>query len=144
MKTAKSLKKLIVSELSLWSRDVETIVASANKTFKTLDWLQRDCTEFYDAIRALLSHCAQLSSLETELLTHQNEEPNTGNFQARLKEALARSKVKYKKAIEWVSGLKSQVSKIQGVLQKLEHESEREEGVLVCVFYLFWFMIAGC
>ena len=120
------------------------MVASRNRTFKTLDWLQRDCTEFYDTIRALLSRCAQLSSLETELLTHQNEEPDTGNFQARLKEALARSKVKYKKAIEWVSGLKSQVSKIQGVLQKLEHESEREEGVLVCVFYLFWFMIAGC
>ena len=120
------------------------MVASRNRTFKTLDWLQRDCTEFYDTIRALLSRCAQLSSLETELLTHQNEEPDTGNFQARLKEALARSKVKYKKAIEWVSGLKGQVSKIQGVLQKLEHESEREEGVLVCVFYLFWFMIAGC
>ena len=110
-----------------------------------MDWLQRDCTEFYDAVRSLFSRCAQLSSLETELQTHPNEEePDTGNFQARLKEALARSKVKYKKAIEWVSGLKSRVSKIQGVLQKLEHESEREEGVRVCVFYLFWFMIAGC
>ena len=112
-----------------------------------MDWLQRDCTEFYDTVRALLSRCAQLSSLETELQTHQNEEePDTGNFQARLKEALARSKVKYKKAIEWVSGLKSRVSKIQEVLQKLGHESEREMGVLlcVCVFYQFWFMIAGC
>lgn len=133
MKTLESLKKLIVSKLSLWSRDVETMVASTNRTFKTLDWLQRDCTEFYNVVRALLSRCAQLSSLKTKLQTHQNEEePNAGNIQARSKE-VARSEVKYKKAIEWVSGLKSQVSKIREVLQKLEHESEREDGVLVCV-----------
>ncbi|KAK7812863.1 hypothetical protein CFP56_006487 [Quercus suber] len=110
------------------------MVASANGTFKTLDWLQQDCTEFYDAARPLLSRCAQLSSLKTELQTHQNEkEPKAGNIQARSKEALARSEVKYKKAIEWVSGLKSQVSKIREMLQKLEHESEREDGALVCV-----------
>ncbi|KAL0010603.1 hypothetical protein SO802_005711 [Lithocarpus litseifolius] len=140
MKTTESLKKLIVSELSLWSGDVETMVASTNRNFKTLDWLQRDCTKFYDAVRALLSCFAQLSSLETELQTHQNEEePNASNFQAQSKEALARSEVKYKKAIEWVSGLKSQVSKkaidwvsglksqvskIREVMQKLWHGSK--------------------
>ena len=40
-KMAESLKKLLVSELSLWSRDVETIVASANRAFETLDWHRR-------------------------------------------------------------------------------------------------------
>ena len=66
-KMAELLKKLIVLELSSWSGDVETMVASVNKTFKTLDWLQPDCIKFYDAVRALLSQCAQLSSLETVL-----------------------------------------------------------------------------
>ena len=66
----------------------------------TLDWLQPDCTEFYDAVRALLSRHAQLSSLETVLQTHQNEEESdASNFQARSKEALARSEAKYKKPI---------------------------------------------
>ena len=54
-KTPESLKKLLVSELSSWSGDVETMVASANKAFKTLDWLQPNCTQFYDVVRALLS-----------------------------------------------------------------------------------------
>ena len=47
------------------------------------------------------SEIAQLSSLETVLRTHQNEEESdTGNFQARSKEtleALARSEAEYKK-----------------------------------------------
>ena len=100
-KTAESLKKLLVSELSSWSGDMETMVASANRAFETLDWLQPDCTEFYDAVRALLSRHAQLSSLETVLQTHQNEEESdAGNIQARSKEALevlARSEAEYKK-----------------------------------------------
>ena len=134
-KTAESLKKLLVSELSSWSGDVETMVASANRAFETLDWLQPDCTEFYDAVRDLLSCRAQLSSLETELRTHQNEEESdAGNFQARSKdalEALARSEAEYKKAGERVSCLKSRVSEIRLVLKKLEDESKREEVMLV-------------
>ncbi|KAL0000723.1 hypothetical protein SO802_014504 [Lithocarpus litseifolius] len=134
-KTAESLKKLLVSELSSWSGDVETMVASANRAFETLDWLQPDCTEFYDAVMALLSRRAQLSSLETVLRTHQNEEEsNAGNFQARSKEALealARSEAEYKKAGERVSCLKSRVSEIRVVLKKLEDESKREEVMLV-------------
>ena len=98
MKMAESLKKLLVSELSLWFGDMETMVASANRAFETLDWLQPDCTEFYNAVRALLSRRTQLSSLETVLQTHQNEEESDAdNLQAQLKEALARSKAKYKK-----------------------------------------------
>ena len=77
------------------------MVASANRAFETLEWLQPDCTEFYDAVRDLLSRRAQLYSLETELRTHQNEEESdAGNFQARSKEALevlARSEAEYKK-----------------------------------------------
>ena len=74
------------------------MVALVNRAFETLDWLQPDCTEFYNAVRALLSRRAQLSSLETVLWTHQNEEESdAGNFQARSKEALARSKAEYKK-----------------------------------------------
>ena len=97
-KTAKSLKKLLVSELSSWSGDVETMVASANRAFETLDWLQPNWTEFYNAVRAFLSRHTQLSSLETVLQTHQNEEESyADNLQAQLKEALARSKAKYKK-----------------------------------------------
>ena len=134
-KTAESLKKLLVSELSSWSGDVETMVASANRAFETLDWLQPDCTEFYDAVGDLLSRRAQLSSLETELRTHQNEEESdAGNFQARSKEALealARSEAEYKKAGELVSCLKSRVSEIRVVLKKLEDESKREEVMLV-------------
>ncbi|KAM4092325.1 hypothetical protein ACB094_06G030100 [Castanea mollissima] len=134
-KTAESLKKLLVSELSSWSGDVETMVASANRAFETLDWLQPDCTEFYAAVRDLLSRRAQLSSLETELRTHQNEEESdAGNFHARSKEALealARSEAEYKKAGERVSCLKSRVSEIRVVLKKLEDESKREEVMLV-------------
>ena len=97
-KMAESLKKLLVSELSSWSGDMETMVAWANKAFKTLDWLQPDYTEFYDAVRSLLSLRTQLSSLETLLRTHQNEEESdAGNFQARSKEALARFEAEYKK-----------------------------------------------
>ena len=100
-KMAESLKKLLVSELSSWSGDMETMVAWANKAFKTLDWLQPDYTEFYDAVRSLLSLRTQLSSLETLLRTHQNEEESdAGNIQARSKEALevlARSEAEYKK-----------------------------------------------
>ncbi|XP_050246774.1 uncharacterized protein LOC126694496 [Quercus robur] len=133
--TAESLKRLLVSELSLWSGDVETMVASANRAFETLDWLQPDCTEFYDAVGDLLSRRAQFSSLETELRTHQNEEESdAGNFQARSKEALealARSEAEYKKAGELVSCLKSRVSEIRVVLKKLEDESKREEVMLV-------------
>ena len=77
------------------------MVAWANRAFETLDWLQPDYTEFYDAVRALLSWCTQLSSLETVLRTHQNEEEsNASNFQAQSKkalEALARSEAEYKK-----------------------------------------------
>ncbi|XP_023901081.1 uncharacterized protein LOC112012944 [Quercus suber] len=134
-KTAESLKKLLVSELSSWSGDVETMVASANRALETLDWLQPDCTEFYDAVRDLLSRRAQLSSLETELRTHQNEEESdAGDFQARSKdalEALARSEAEYKKAGERVSCVKSRVSEIRVVLKKLEDESKREEVMLV-------------
>ena len=97
-KTAESLKKLLVLELLSWSGDVEMMVASMNRAFETLDWHQPNCTEFYDAVKALLSQRAQLSSLETILRTHQNEEESdAGNFQARLQEALARSEAKYKK-----------------------------------------------
>ena len=77
------------------------MVASVNRAFETLDWLQPDSTEFYNAVRTLLSRRAQLSSLEIVLRIHQNEEESdAGNFQARSKEALealARSKAEYKK-----------------------------------------------
>ena len=66
-KMAKSLKKLIVLELLSWFGDVVTIVASVNKTFKTLDWLQPEDTKFYDAIRAVLSRCTQISFVESKL-----------------------------------------------------------------------------
>ncbi|XP_075671278.1 uncharacterized protein LOC142640860 [Castanea sativa] len=125
--TAESLKKLLVSELSPWSGDVETMVASANRAFEALDWLQPDYTEFYDAVWAVLSRRAQLSHFETELRTHQNEESGAvSSFQARLKEAaeaVARSEAEYWKAIEWISGLKSPVSEIGKALKNLELES---------------------
>ncbi|KAL0000721.1 hypothetical protein SO802_014502 [Lithocarpus litseifolius] len=134
-KTAESLKKLLVSELSPWSGDVETMVASANRAFETLDWLQPDYTEFYDAVRAVLSSRAQLSYFETELRTHQNEESGAvSSFQGRLKEAveaLARSEAEYWKAIERVSGLKSRVSEIRKALKNLELESAWEEEVVL-------------
>ena len=134
-KTAESLKKLLVSELSPWSGEVETMVASANRVFETLDWLQPDYTEFYDAVRAVLSRRAQLSYFETELRTHQNEESGAvSSFQARLKEAVeavARSEAEYWKAIERVSGLKSRVSEIRKALKNLELESAWEEEVVL-------------
>ena len=92
---------IISTNLSSWFGDVETMVALANRAFKTLDWLQPDYIEFYNTVRALLSRRAQLSSLETVLRTHENEEESdANNFQARSKEApeaLARSKAEYKK-----------------------------------------------
>ena len=95
---AELLKKLLVLELSLWSGDVEMMVASTNRALETLDWLQLDCIEFYNVVWSLLSWRAQLSSLETMLWTHQNEEEfEVGYFQAWSKEALARSEAKYKK-----------------------------------------------
>ncbi|XP_050276550.1 uncharacterized protein LOC126718416 [Quercus robur] len=134
-KTAESLKKLLVSELSPWSGDVETMVASANRAFETLDWLQPDYTEFYDAVRAVLSRRAQLSYFETELRTHQNEESGAvSSFQARLKEAVeavARSEAEYWKAIERVSGLKNRVSEIRKALKNLELESAWGEEVVL-------------
>ena len=122
-KMAESLKKLIVLELSSWFGDVETMVASVNKTFKTLDWLQPEDTKFYDAIRAVLSRRTQISSVESKLRTHHNEESDAvSSIQVWLKEAVARSKVDYWKAIERVSNLKSRVSEIREVVKKLEHE----------------------
>ena len=129
---AELLKKLIVLELSSWSGDVETMVASVNKTFKTLDWLQPEDTKFYDAIRAVLSRRTKISSVESKLQTHHNEESDAvSSIQVQLKEAVARSKVDYWKAIERVSNLKSRVSEIREVVKKLEHESAWEEVLLV-------------
>lgn len=113
-KTVESLNKLIVLELLSWSGDVETMAASVNKAFKTLDWLQPEDTKFYDAITVVLGRRTQLSSVESELQTHQNEEFDAvSSIQARLKEAVARSKADYLKAIELVSGLKSLVFEIR-------------------------------
>ncbi|KAF3946736.1 hypothetical protein CMV_027030 [Castanea mollissima] len=133
--TAESLKKLLVSELSPWSGDVETMVALANRAFEALDWLQPDYTEFYDAVWAVLSRRAQLSHFETELRTHQNEESGAvSSFQARLEEAaeaVARSEAEYWKAIERVSGLKSRVSEIRKALKNLELETAWGEEVVL-------------
>ena len=127
MKMAESLKKLLVSELSSWFGDMETMVASANRAFETLDWLQPDCTEFYDAVRALLSRHAQLSSLETVLQTHQNEEESdASNFQARSKEALARSEAKYKKPIN--PNPENQTRKSNTQTQKMKPEKQKKQN----------------
>ncbi|KAM3700147.1 hypothetical protein ACJW31_05G078100 [Castanea mollissima] len=108
------------------------MAASVNKAFKTLDWLQPEDTKFYDAITVVLGRRTQLSSVESELQTHQNEEFDAvSSIQARLKEAVARSKADYLKAIELVSGLKSLVFEIREVLKKLEHESAWEEALFV-------------
>lgn len=80
--TALSVKKLIVSELSSSREDVnvETMVELSNKAFETLDWLGADYADLYDAVRSLLSHCAQLSSAKSELQSHQNDESNAISY----------------------------------------------------------------
>jgi len=133
---AESVKKLLLLELSS-ARDVETMVELSNKAFNSLDWLQPDYSEFYDAVKDVLSLRAQLSSVETELRTHQNEESDAVSsrcdVEVRSKEsmaALARSEAELGKAKERVSGLKRRVSEIMDILRKLVIESAKEERVL--------------
>lgn len=136
---AESVKKLLLLELSS-DRDVETMVELSNKAFDSLDWLQPDYSEFYDAVKDVLSRRAQLSSVETELRTHQNEESDAVssrcNVEVRSKESmasLARSEAEVGKAKERVSGLKRRVSEIMDILRKLVIESAKEERVLADV-----------
>nr|XP_023906642.1 DNA ligase 1-like isoform X2 [Quercus suber]POF18354.1 hypothetical protein CFP56_69209 [Quercus suber] len=136
---AESVKKLLLLELSS-ARDVETMVELSNKAFDSLDWLQPDYSEFYDAVKDVLSRRAQLSSVETELRTHQNEESDAVssccNVEVRSKEsmaALARSESELGKAKERVSGLRRRVSEIMDILRKLVIESAKEERVLADV-----------
>ncbi|XP_030932485.1 uncharacterized protein LOC115958227 [Quercus lobata] len=133
---AESVKKLLLLELSS-ARDVETMVELSNKAFNSLDWLQPDYSEFYDAVKDVLSLRAQLSSVETKLRTHQNEESDAVSsrcdVEVRSKEsmaALARSEAELGKAKERVSGLKRRVSEIMDILRKLVIESAKEERVL--------------
>ena len=133
---AESVKKLLLLELSS-ARDVETMVELSNKAFDSLDWLQPDYSEFYDAVKDVLSLRAQLSSVETELRTHQNEESDAVSsrcsVEVRSKEsmvALARSEAELGRAKERVSGLKRRVSEVMDVLRKLVIESAKEERVL--------------
>ena len=136
---AESVKKLLLLELSS-ARDVETMVELSNKAFDSLDWLQPDYSEFYDAVKDVLSRRAQLSSVETELRTHQNEESDAVSshcsVEVRSKEsmvALARSEAELGKAKERVSGLKRRVSEVMDVLRKLVIESAKEERVFADV-----------
>lgn len=136
---AESVKKLLLMELSS-ARDVETMVELSNKAFDSLDWLQPDYSEFYDAVKDVLSRRAQLSSVETELRTHQSEESDAVssrcNVEVRSKEsmaALARSEAELGKAKERVSGLKRRVSEIMDLLRKLVIESAKEERVFADV-----------
>ncbi|KAK7848189.1 hypothetical protein CFP56_005414 [Quercus suber] len=88
LKMAHSHYAKMAKLFSSWSGDVETMVASMNKTFKTLDWHQPDDTKFYNAIRVALSRRTQISYVESNLRTHQNEESDAvSSIQARLKEA---------------------------------------------------------
>ncbi|KAK9984764.1 hypothetical protein SO802_034289 [Lithocarpus litseifolius] len=132
--TAESVKKLLLLELSS-ARDVETMVELSNKAFDSLDY-----SEFYDAVKDVLSRRAQLFSVETELRTHQNEESDAVssrcNVEVRSKEsmaALARSEAELGKAKERVSGLKRLVSEIMDLLRKLVIESAKEGRVLADV-----------
>ena len=136
---AESVKKLLLLELSS-ARDVETMVELSNKAFDSLDWLQPDYSEFYDAVKDVLSRRAQLSSVETELRTHQNEESDAVSsrcsVEVRSKEsmlALARSEAELGRAKERVSGLKRRVSEVMDVLRKLVIESAKEERVFADV-----------
>ncbi|KAK7840270.1 uncharacterized protein LOC112018342 [Quercus suber] len=144
--TALSVKKLIVSELSS-SREnvnVETMVELANKAFETLDWLGADYADLYDAVRALLSHCAQLSSAKSELQTHQNEESNAISYLDVLQrrcteafEAFAGSLAEYLEAEKRLGVLNTSVSEQREVLRKLKKESA-QKGKEVAVLKGKW------
>ena len=129
--TALSVKKLIVSELSSSREDVnvETMVELSNKAFETLDWLGADYADLYDAVRSLLSHCAQLSTAKSELQSHQNDESNAISYRDVLQhrcteafEALAGSLAEYREAEKQLGVLNTSVSKHREVLRKLEKE----------------------
>jgi|UniRef100_A0A2N9GZB9 chromosome segregation ATPase len=132
--TAESVKKLLVSELSYYP-SVETMVELANKAFETLDWLQADYAQLYDAVKAHLTHCAQLSSAESELLTHQNEEKNAVLAREANRtraeeavEAVARSEAEYEKAEVRLGDLENRVSETREVLKKLLSESMQRKA----------------
>ncbi|KAK7816275.1 hypothetical protein CFP56_000563 [Quercus suber] len=115
------------------------MVDLANKVLAWLNGVNADYTELYNAVRDLSCH-AELSSVESELRTRQNDETEAvlsgDELRARSREAteeLARSEAEYMKATGHLSLLKDKISETREELRKLEEESvekEREVDVL--------------
>ena len=109
-----------------------------------LNGVNADYTELYNAVRDLLSCHAELSSVESELRTRQNDETEAvlsgDELRARSREAteeLARSEAVYMKATGPLSLLKDKISETREVLRKLEEESVEKERE-VDVLYVKW------
>lgn len=109
-----------------------------------LNGVNADYTELYNAVRDLLSCHAELSSVESELQTRQNDETEAvlsgDELRARSREAteeLARSEAEYMKATGPLSLLKDKILETREVLRKLEEESVEKERE-VDVLYVKW------
>ena len=109
-----------------------------------LNGVNADYTELYNAVRDLLSCHAELSSVESELRTRQNDETEAvlsgDELRARSREAtevLARSEAEYMKATGPLSLLKDKILETREVLRKLEEESVEKERE-VDVLYVKW------
>nr|POF18350.1 hypothetical protein CFP56_69206 [Quercus suber] len=100
------VKTLLVREFTLSREDYDlaTMVDLANKVLAWLNGVNADYTELYNAVRDLSCH-AELSSVESELRTRQNDETEAvlsgDELRARSREGteeLARSEAEYMKA----------------------------------------------